>query len=1755
MTTKNMEFEFDLQQFALAQAQASLQAGGTNIIAINGSDTVTTSTATGTETVVIDSDTGTYGTTDTITSYAAVYNFAEGSSANIIGAGTDATVTPVYNVYDSDDKLISSDPGTATSSKAENTTITGSSSSPLWLAGGGETSQVTIQGVGSIADFSDGNNRIALERTANNALGLRGVVGEVVIAPTGAGTQFNQTLTANNNAAINATLSAAGVFDIQGTNGASPTISADQHVHLGRIDTIQTWLIGTNGIDLNKVSLGSNVSTENVTVTGAEGGYLAASIDNGGVLVNTVSGSGSVADTISVNGTVIGGAAKANASIFKFEDDLTVGVSKAGTIAVGESLEGGYANLALNADATISGGAIIAVDKLANNGNWVLGSSVTAAQLGNDTVTFTAAGSTITANSDGTKVGTLANYTSQVTVSAVDNHTLSAGGAAWTLDGAVNATTTGIFDSTGNVTLSGSELTVKGGTAGKTLAVGTNGDTLTMAANEVVAINSDSVISAVSTIEAGTSWLVRGGTNRAVTAGSESATSLGVAFASADSNSVFGALGKTTVSGSGNGIINTIESLSGNVTLSHGASNLAMDVMGTNWTVANEYNNSVIFDSTGSAASLGASSSDLAVTSASTDATLAITSMTGTISGAQTMSGVFNGVTVTAQDGDGVMGLQLESDTVTAGISAITSLNSGATINGDNAFNVNGVFDIYNANSSKTQFTLGANNSTITIQGVSSSDNYSVTSSNNQAVFYDIDSTQTGGSVQVTVNAAAVSISASSASKLNDAYIVSGTDGTDIVQIGGVKANDTINTSSNDKIFTVNFDTSNVTSDTTNPAVLAVNNARVSLTSANLTSGTSSLAMAVNDSGSTPYITIASGIAKDVTVTVGAGVYNIGNSAQVTISDLAGYLYVDEAGNVTGEDTMVAEARQQREQAINSLVGNVETPTIGAFYEFENIYFGNNTVFGGSPAWNHTVASYADATVSTRSSIASNSGVNIFGDDALNNYPNTVTLQSYLSNPINISHMEGYIEGQQTLNNAVIDVRNSNNSVVAVGVNTSDIVKTNHTIYGSARQSALLLGKTAAGNNVVIAGDGGNTISNEGGTASIFGGSGADTIYAMPTDHVEGGGGADFFYDSHGFEIYDYNFEDGDVIVATKLSSTATLNPANLSLNGNKIAIAGGETLTVGAADSYDEATATKAIIANANNATRNYLIWAGNYDTSLDASDFARGAIMISDINGGAVNTVVGSSYADTIYAGPNDIVYSGEGNDTINLASVESGSGQRGATVVLSSGKNDVFGWVGGFDNEEGANILQANAANVNFKTRSGTVVAAGDNASVNFGGLSADSTGAYNFLVGTEKVSFIASEATVTVNSNSEIADYYKAEKAGGLYVGSSVDAAFGITLGSDNFTSINHVNLQNESRASVIGSSASESITLVGSADAGAVKSVASGGGNDLIVSGGSGNDSSRSGNFLFFGEYNGYTYSSGRDIVRNFSFYRGSDQDADMSHADVLYLGDSRNYQGVSATASKLEISLGEDTKVSIEDNFSSSDNKIMRVRFGDTDEVFNCKFGVTTSNATNSFTYDGETNAFFGNTNRGRDTLNVASDLSNVNIWLGDRNFDQNYYYGINVLDGHNLADTKATLVGNSDSNVIYSGGSGTTSSLWGGGGQSNTLVGGEGLDTFFYFQQYKYTDSDGNQHSSNDTIVGAGADDLIWLYDVTLNDIDLETTANGISSNRVVVTLNDGSEITATNVSSEAHFRISDGNGGWTNVTAVTSGNNRHWE
>ena len=1724
MTTKNLEFVFNLQAFALSD-NATIGATGGNITVGTGYDEDGAS-----EVYIVSSsyDSDTEMTTYvTDTSWTDTYTYYAFSS-------TDTSAVLSVNV------TTSSDTTTGDSSVISGMPVADSLvGSPVTIQGGTSAStNIALNNVGTISGELSANSNVGL--TANGtALRLTNVSGDAITLNT-ATANFQQTL---NGATVRAALSGSEVVLNGGSDGSALTISAAGVSALSSIDTKQTWdLASGDSVVYNRLSV-----TGDVDVTGVDdsGSYLAVNAVEGNSVGFATTGSGA-RDTVSVNGTVLSGVGATGANVVAQAATLmTASATSQGTISANGSV-GGAANVASGATVTLSASdgipAITAVSQLANGGYWTLGSSVNSAYLGNDSLDFVDGGNTLRADPTGTKVAAFTATNGNATLTSGDNHVVSVNGAAWNIANSSSSPISAEFDTLGTsatMTTAGEGYFSASVNSARTLSAGANGaaDTLALANGGEASFNG-SVITSVNSLAAGSAWLVRGGPTgeRWVSAGSN-----GYGFAKS-TDSVYGALTASPTNGAS---ITGISALSGNVSVSHSDSISGLNVMGTDWTVANDYYTAV-FDSDGTSASVSAYGIDNVTVAASTDASVQVSLVSG-----DAMSGVFNSATVWAHDGDGVVGMQLESNT---GISGITSLNSGATVIGDNQFSVNGTYDVVKATASggaaNTQFTLGSSG-VMTVSNVVNGDNYSVTGGR---VYYDIySSLSSGGSATVTIGGSQVAITASTDSAVNNAYVVA--DSNDIVSVAGVKLNDTV-TTSEDKNFGIVYNTSDISTDTS--YTMNVNSAAISIDGGDLATGTSTIAVDVDDSGSTPHVTISSGIASNATVTVGAGVYNVAGNAAVTVNDSIGYLYVDGNGSVSAEDYTVAMQRIDREASIQGMVStlNGEKTSVEAYKDFYNIYYGSNSVFSG---WTSTVAGYANATVSgsDRTTVASTNGVNILSADgtALGNYPKTVTLQSYLKDPINVEHYEG-LYSTNVLNNAVIDARGSNNTLIAIGMNdTEESFSTNHTIFGSNSASTLIVGPNASGDNVVFAGNhaNGNYIyhaTNSNAKATLVGGSGNDTIFASSADSVVGGAGKDFFFDSSPIEISDYNFvDDTDVIIATKLSATASLTPDNVAISGNRIAIANGNTITVGSSATYDDSTATRAIIANASNSNdTKFAIWSGNYESELDASSFGKGAYMFAQVNEGRADTLIGSTYVDTIWASGNDLIDAGAGNDIINLTTVESGA--RGATVVLSSGIDSVNGWNFGFDNASGSNILGGVEANaVNFRMRNGEVVAYAENSSLSFN--HATTLPSYNILVGDQKVTFIAGNQVASVMSNDDIGNYYKSERRGGLFVSESVTTAYEMTLGSDQFVSINNLNLQNESKSTVWGSAESESISVSGSAGNGARKYVASGGGNDLLTSGG--NSSTTAGNFFYFGSYNGTVFSSGRDTIESFGYYRGKNDDPDFSSADVIYLGNSANYTGVNVTSGKAEISLGDDTKVIIHDEsgFLSTDNKIARVQFGDVQNVLNVKFGVSSS--LNSFTYDGETNIFFGNTSRSRDTLNVSSDLSNVSIWLEDKNYDTNTYDGIGMINAGNVADTKLTLAGSSANNTIISGGSGTTTSLWGGGGETNSLIGGAGSDTFFYFKNIGYTDGDGNYHSSDDKIDKVDSSDLIWLYDVTLADIDGDKTA--INSGQITVGLNNGANITVTNMGQETYFRLSDGQGGWQDVKAVSRGNNRYWE
>jgi len=131
--------------------------------------------------------------------------------------------------------------------------------------------------------------------------------------------------------------------------------------------------------------------------------------------------------------------------------------------------------------------------------------------------------------------------------------------------------------------------------------------------------------------------------------------------------------------------------------------------------------------------------------------------------------------------------------------------------------------------------------------------------------------------------------------------------------------------------------------------------------------------------------------------------------------------------------------------------------------------------------------------------------------------------------------------------------------------------------------------------------------------------------------------------------------------------------------------------------------------------------------------------------------------------------------------------------------------------------------------------------------------------------------------------------------------------------------------------------------------------------------------------------------------------------------------------------------------------------------------------------------------------NQGVDFSNIAQDL-NVTV---DTEYElEDVHLWINNVHSIKGGAGNTTITGSTDNDTIFAGGG--QSSLWGGKG-NDYLEGGAGYDTFIY-----------ELGDGNDTVTNAGAGDLIFLSNISLEQI---LSAN-INAESVALSLSDGGSI-----------------------------------
>jgi len=1625
------------------------------------------------------------------------------------------------------DPFIIGSSGSDTASAASTVYVKIGSGSTAELVLGSESNHISLTSASS-------NTKVGV-KTSGRTMDFTNFIGSATMS-----------LTSGLSAAINGT-----TFNIESSSGTGIALKADSAGSLNA-PTLTAGEINFNSVNANWVLGAASVQTiglnDNATLMAGNTG--AVTLNSGGAssyldfsLAKSASlsvGAGAE-DTVYMkadgmkltNLAVLGSIVKLGDSSYS-----VMAGSSSGIISVNDS---SAANVASGARISLAGTGssayLTGIDKLAaNGGTWSLGSAKDVT-LGSQNWLFDVTGSTLTAGdtTDGSTATAVTFSSGNATLSNKSGivQSLNVNDAkAWEFKADTGSATSVVFSQAGDISnfvASDSSHVIFGDQSESGNATSASfstkaGDSLQVAANTTIVAGTN-VSSVSGALAANSAWTVKG-LSVGFDATEGTANDLSVTFAKKDSDSVYGVL---TADSTG-GAIAEISGLTGNATVGHNFNDdsaFAVKVMSNNWTLAGDttgaggYSGVAVFDSLGNA-SVGAATA-LAV---SGDAG-AIVTVTG--SGTSNLSTI-NGVAASI-GGDSSYEFGLEAAGTGAGIASITGLANAAVVSveGDTSFAVG----TENKNGYKYQVSTSGTDSITTftvddtIKGgrlnfaIQNGATYNVDGGN---AIFTIASGTTDDTLNVNLNGTNVTLDAFDDNNSGVSNIsITSADGDDIVAVT-MNAGDAIYTD-NDKEFTVVVTNTNAASGTL--STITVNDMQITVDGAYLNAATT---LTVDQSGDTPLVTVTGGLATVAgNYSVTSGVYKIGNKVGTigtAAGETPGYVTVESGGGskVTIQTAGVKEQTDAENAALSSLTGDTAGAAVTAYQAF---YQPNGRSSLSSSVQGSTVANFADGTTTVVTAEEGTTGFNLYANETIgSNAINNITLKGYGAvgtEVLNINANEG-----NSVTSAVVDF-SSGSAQHQVVIGGSSAVTANHTVLGGSNADTIIFGQYAQGSNVAKAGSGDAYIydmSTSGKKSSLIGGTGDDTIIAAKGDYVEGGAGADSFKDLNAHVIRDYDVTEGDVIIASKLSSVGISDLAQISARGNVISINGGAAVTLGT--DYNEEDSMAAIIAGVDGSNAKYVAWASDYGSTIDASERTQGAILLGDKNN-AGDSIVGSGKADTITAGGNDTVVSGAGKDIVSLTAASVEAGEFGAMVALSSDKNTVYGWTQGFDNEElGSNIIyrEGGMSGVSIKASNGYLTVYESGSSLTFGD-SADYDD-FSFLIGAptgsttgddglDKVTYIKSAGSAEVTSVDDMADYYIAEKNGSISFafGEDEESTLNVNLSSDNYKNINGLEIENAMSAVIVGSGNKETVSMSSTLE-GASALVSLGAGNDVFVSGGS--VDSALGNTFIVGT------ADGNDTIKSFNFYAGSEEDAEAAFADTLWIYStdwSLSSANVAGNSKGVEITTSTNNKVVI-DGATSSD--IIRVNSGAALSPVNIKVGNTSGKST--FTYDADTQYYFGNSSQNKDTLVASGSDQNINIWLTDSfassglsDSHNNTYYGVGYVDASGLEDSSLILVGaNNVNNTLVGGGEGSNSILWGGIGGNNVLVGSEGTDIFGVFAGY----------GNDDTIRGCSEDDQIVLAGISAADLDwTRLTVNnnfGFSSNKIEWYLNDGTKFTVAN-------------------------------
>lgn len=705
--------------------------------------------------------------------------------------------------------------------------------------------------------------------------------------------------------------------------------------------------------------------------------------------------------------------------------------------------------------------------------------------------------------------------------------------------------------------------------------------------------------------------------------------------------------------------------------------------------------------------------------------------------------------------------------------------------------------------------------------------------------------------------------------------------------------------------------------------------------------------------------------------------------------------------------------------------------------------------------------------------------------------------------------------------NVVVDAGAGNDSISVIGGDSAKITAgagddyvsvtgNNATVDGGAGKDQIY---SSSDNVYITAGDGNDTVSVGGTGVTISAGAGNDSVLVASGDAtVTLGAGTDTVSIGNAdVTLSDYTFgTDKIVFASTSVLTQAAASTASNTVFGTdgKLTLADGQSVTVGKTNGFYAAEITKS---NDKAGVTTAFAWATEDGGTINASSYKKGAIIVATNNDENADLIIGSAGADTIYAGANDTVYGGKGNDSIVLADDVAGitvglyaDGTKdtvsGSTFVTDSDQS--------YDDENNTTVyFNGDVSKAKFSLESGKALTVTNGTgklifsdttmTSNVGLKVTNGSSTYNVEVVTEKGSGTLFEDTTAVfgkkstivlgsDASDTVIDLGNTGKYGDTRYYSGITGASAGTSGSD---------------VILIGSSTEKNTLTVGT-------------GNTSLYGGGSKadklvGDSTQGANTFFYGS------GDGRDTVTNYKYNADDD-----SASDKLYIL-TTDFAKVTRTtldgdgSSTMKFVFGSGTSNTLSVQTKDAVDTAVSYTYGGKD--YKAKVGVTTT--ANTFTYDDSVNFYVGG--KKTDTLTVSDG---ANIWLDGSNGKG--YTSIDAVDASASLDD-VTIAGGSGSETLI-GGQGNNS-LWGGASGNDTLVGNSNATTTFFF----------GKGNGSDVITDSNAEDRVMLYDVALSDVKSYDTN---SAGAMVIALNDGSKLTVNGISdSTVHtFTLSDGTS-WT--------------